>query len=66
MDVSTIAMSLISGQSQVTAASTAAIMIRQNLDSQQAIVDMLTSSSASANQGATLASHLGTNLDVSA
>lgn len=66
MDVSTIALSLISGQSQVTAASTAAILIKNDLDSQKAIADMLTSSATSVNQGATLASHLGTNLDITA
>lgn len=66
MDVTSIATSLIAGQAQVTAASVASIVLKTSADSQKAIADMLLASSTSVNTGATLASHLGTNLDVTA
>ena len=65
MDTTTIATSLLSMQAQTQAASTSAILIKNDLDSQKAIAQLLTSSTESSGSQGALAPGVGGNLDVS-
>ena len=64
MDLTTIAVSLLTAKNQSTMATLAARFIKDDLGSQNAVAQLLTSADTSINSAATAASHLGTNLDV--
>ena len=66
MDLTTIAVSLLSAQAQTQASSTAAILLKNDFGSEKAIAQLLTASSNSANSLGALASGVGGNLDVTA
>lgn len=65
MDLTSIAVMMMSARSQATSSSIAASLIKNNLDSQKQLADLISSSSGQIEGAATLAAHLGQNLDVS-
>ena len=66
MDLTTIAVGLLAAQTQSRFATAAANMLKSDFNSQNDIAQLLQSSSQSVNTAANLASHLGTNLDITA